>query len=77
MTQIQSASSLSRGGPWQVNRVESPQARWASVGRPVQDDRIDVHQFERGDERQDRRPALRDFCVGVTGLRGNAAIGHQ
>jgi hypothetical protein len=34
------------------------------LGRPVEDYRIDVHHFERIDEREDRRSTARDFGVG-------------
>ena len=48
----------------EVDGIERAELGGHRLRRPSEDDRIDVHQFQRGDDRQDRRATVRDLRVG-------------
>jgi hypothetical protein len=65
------------GGRGKVDGVESAKFSRHRLGRPIEDDRVDLDELERVDQREDRRAASRHLGVGQSGAKAKAIQGVE
>ncbi len=66
----------------EVDGVEGPEFSRHRLGRSIEDDRIDLHELERGDQPEDRGSACRYFGVGESrpetqSIQRTETLGHD